>query len=122
MATCLTRSKHATRFASLFLLAIMTLMICKPTTAMAEETFFQEGQPAVQPRAYIETVLDTYTHYRCDAKWSEHERDFVSATYKELRFPNTYTRQDGIISIQHVDHLCAHGGNLVTYQCYYSIS
>lgn len=72
------------------------------------------------PRSYRETVIDRYTSWICLT--NQHSQKYYRVTYKELWFPNTFTRSDVLVSSVRAEGPCSCGGYANEYVCHYDIS
>lgn len=84
------------------------------------ETAIASQSDDISPRSYRETVVDRYTSWSCLNNL--HSQKYYRVTYKELWFPNTFTRSDILISSVRAEGPCSCGGYANEYICHYDIS
>lgn len=85
--------------------------------------FVDNSANQISPRMMYEDVLDTYAYYICYSD-SSHNDPLLYPTYRQLAFPNSYSRiypDECTLTLQLSCTDCGSGGCLKFYKCNYRI-
>lgn len=108
---------------------VAAALCCAPAVSLAHGGDVEGYEPGTvvslriddaSPRSYQETVIDRYTSWICLT--NQHSQKYYRVTYKELWFPNTFTRSDVLVSSVRAEGPCSCGGYANEYVCHYDIS
>lgn len=103
------------------LVASMTVLAC--FALKASEATAQTGEnaaiEAIQPRTYIEDVLDMYYTYECRSHLPSCNIAQYGETYKTIYFQNSFERTGTTFVSSTYATKCAHGGTETRYRCTY---
>lgn len=110
-----------TLFVTLTVVVAMCLFacICLETSKASAQVDEKVETSEVQPRAYIDDVLDTYYTYTCAQGAPGCYIAQYNETYRTITFNNSYERTGTVFLSSGYARECPHGGTATRYQCTY---